>query len=123
MIIKAELTQEEKEAIAAVASMECDGINCIDCPANIKEGEKCLKDYAQEAASKNEVTKTKKLYCYTNAGRMEGHKYSDDVAICEADSIKEATKIFGKMYDYELLKGNVKEVNFNKWGIFVATDY
>ena len=54
---------------------------------------------------------------------MEGHKYSDDVAICYANSIEDSMHIFSKLYNFSLLIGNVKEVKFNDLGIFIATDY
>lgn len=54
---------------------------------------------------------------------MEGHRYSDDVAICYADSLKDAMNKFNRLYDLSLLVGNVKEVRFNDFGIFIATDY
>ena len=54
---------------------------------------------------------------------MEGHRYSDDVAICYADSLKDAMSKFLRWYDLSLLAGNVKEVKFNDFGIFIATDY
>ena len=67
--------------------------------------------------------KPSKLYCYSKPNVMEGHKYSDDVAICYANSIEESIHIFSKLYDFSLLTGNVKEVKFNDFGIYIATDY
>lgn len=64
-----------------------------------------------------------KLYCYSKPSVMEGHRYSDDVAICYADSIEESIRIFSKLYNLSLLVGNVREVKFNDLGIFIATDY
>ena len=64
-----------------------------------------------------------KLYCYSKPNVMEGHRYSDDVAICYADSLKDAMSKFLRCYDLSLLAGNVKEVKFNDFGIFIATDY
>jgi hypothetical protein len=67
--------------------------------------------------------KPQKLYCYSKPNVMEGHKYSDDVAICYADSLKDAMSKFNRLYDLSLLVGNVKEVRFNDFGIYIATDY
>ena len=67
--------------------------------------------------------KSQKLYCYSKPNVMEGHKYSDDVAICYADSLKDAMSKFNRLYDLSLLVGNVKEVRFNDFGIYIATYY
>lgn len=67
--------------------------------------------------------KPHKLYCYSNPNVMQEHKYSDDVAICYADSIEEAMSKFNRLYDISLLAGNVSEVEFNDYDIFIATDY
>lgn len=67
--------------------------------------------------------KPQKLYCYSKPNVMKGHKYSDDVAICYADSLKDAMSKFNRLYDLSLLVGNVKEVRFNDFGIYIATDY
>lgn len=52
MIIKAEFTQEEKKAIITIANMDCSAVGCNICPANVEEGNKCIKDYAEEIKSK-----------------------------------------------------------------------
>lgn len=65
----------------------------------------------------------KYLWCYSKANTMEGNTFSDDVAICEAEDLAEAISIFKKMYDFTLLRNNVRRVEFNEYGIFVATDY
>lgn len=72
---------------------------------------------------KEELDKSKKLFCYSKPNVMEGHNYTDDVALCYAEDINEASKIFEQLYSKELLKGNVEEVSFNSLGIFIATDY
>ena len=54
---------------------------------------------------------------------MKEHNYTDDVALCYAEDINEANKIFEQLYDKELLKGNIREVTFNNYGVFIATDY
>lgn len=46
--------------------------------------------------------KPQKLYCYSKLNVMEGHKYSDDVAICYADSLKDAMSKFNRLYDLSL---------------------
>lgn len=72
---------------------------------------------------KEEVDKSKKLFCYSKPNVMKGHNYTDDVALCYAEDINEASKIFQQLYDKELLEGNIKEVAFNNYGVFIATDY
>lgn len=69
------------------------------------------------------MSKEKTLWCYSKANTMEGHSFSDDVAICEAEDLSEALSIFKQMYDLTLLRNNVRRVEFNDYGIFVATDY
>ena len=64
-----------------------------------------------------------KLWCYSKANIMKNHNFSDDVAICEADTIEEAIGKFQKMYSDENLIENIKEVEYNCFGVFVATDY
>ena len=79
---------------------------------------------------KNEVSKSQKLFCYSKPNTMDGylqngdcHRYTDDVALCYADNIEQAIDIFSRLYDKSLLENNVKEVEFNNYGIFIATDY
>ena len=72
---------------------------------------------------KEEIDKSKKLFCYSKPNVMKEHNYTDDVAICYAEDINEANKIFEQLYDKELLKGNIREVTFNNYGVFIATDY
>lgn len=64
-----------------------------------------------------------KLWCYSRPGVMEGHKYSDDVALCFALNKEHAMITFRQMYSKDLLEGKVEEVHFNDYGIFVATSY
>lgn len=39
-----------------------------------------------------------KIYCYAKADQMEGHGFSDDVAICMAKDKKTAMRNFKKYY-------------------------
>ena len=78
----------------------------------------------------DEVNKSKKLYCYSKSNTMDGylqngdcHRYTDDVALCYADNIEQAIDIFSRLYDKLLLENNVREVEFNNYSIFIATDY
>lgn len=78
-----------------------------------------------------------KLYCYSNPNMMNGYKrifnpseegcyaYTDDVAICYAESLKEAIDKFAVLYRHELLEGKVKEVDFENtlMGVYICTDY
>lgn len=74
-------------------------------------------------------TKTK-LFVYSKPNTMDGylqngdcHRYTDDVALCYANSLEEATEIFCKLYERKLIEGNVKEASFNKYGICICTDF
>lgn len=85
---------------------------------------------AIEAVKFSETNKSKILYCYSKPNTMDGylqnddcHKYTDDVALCYADNIEQAIDIFSKLYDKSLLENNVREVKFNNYGVFIATDY
>ena len=85
---------------------------------------------AIEAVKFRETNKSKILYCYSKPNTMDGylqngdcHRYTDDVALCYADNIEQAIDIFSRLYDKSLLENNVKEVEFNNYGIFIATDY
>ena len=51
------------------------------------------------------------------------HNFTDDVALCYASSLDEAVEIFCKLYDRELIEGNVKEAWFNSYGICICTDF
>ena len=59
---------------------------------------------------KEEVNKSKRLFCYSKPNVMDGylqngdcHNYTDDVALCYAEDINEANKVFEQLYDKELL--------------------
>ena len=71
-----------------------------------------------------------KLFVYAKPNTMDGylqngdcHRYTDDVALCYANSLDEAIETFSKIYYKESLEGNVKEAEFNVYGICVCTDY
>ena len=71
-----------------------------------------------------------KLYVYAKPNTMDGylqngdcHRFTDDVALCYAHSIAEATSIFCELYERALVEGNVKEVKFNAHGICICTDF
>ena len=71
-----------------------------------------------------------KLYVYAKPNTMDGylqngdfHKFTDDVVLCYADSLEEAIEIFCRLYDRELIEGNVKEAWFNNSGICICTDF
>ncbi len=51
------------------------------------------------------------------------HIYTDDVALCYANSLENAIEIFSKLYNKKDVIGNVKETIFNDFGIFICTDY
>ena len=71
-----------------------------------------------------------KLYVYAKPNTMDGylqngdcHKFTDDVALCYANSLEEAVETFCKLYDRELIEGNVREALFNNSGICICTDF
>lgn len=97
----------------------------IDELLNYKPEEGDSTDYFRYTIKQlqEEINKSKKLFCYSKPGVMEHHNYTDDVALCYAQDENEAYEIFLQLYDIELLKGNIKEVSFNSYGVFIATDY
>ena len=64
-----------------------------------------------------------KIWCYAKANTMSDHCFNDDVALCVAETKTEAIEKFLNMYSIESLAGNIKEVHFNSYGVYVATDY
>lgn len=71
-----------------------------------------------------------KLFVYAKANTMDGylqngdcHRFTDDVALCYANSLEEAIDIFGKVYDKDQIRGNVSEARFNNYGVCICTDY
>lgn len=71
-----------------------------------------------------------KLYVYAKPNTMDGylqngdcHRFTDDVALCRANSLEEATEIFGRLYDKARIEGNVREARFNHYGICICTDF
>ncbi len=68
------------------------------------------------------------LYVYAMPNTMEGylqngegHRFTDDVAVCYAGSLEEAVDIFSKLYGK--VQGNVREASFNNYGVCICTDY
>jgi len=70
-----------------------------------------------------------KLYVYAKPNTMDGylqnggHNFTDDVALCYANSLEEAIETFCKLYDRKLIEENVKEAWFNRYGICICTDF
>lgn len=87
--------------------------------------------YNKDVKNQGESGGTKmKLFVYAKANTMDGylqngdcHNFTDDVALCYANSLEEAIETFSKIYYKESLEGNVKEAEFNVYGICVCTDY
>ena len=63
-----------------------------------------------------------RLYAYTLPNAMDEHEYTDDVALCWAQSRKEAVKKFKPFYGHASKK-TVHEVDFNRLGVAILTDY
>ena len=71
-----------------------------------------------------------KLFVYAKPNTMDGylqngdcHRFTDDVALCYANSVEEAVEIFSKLYDRTLIEGNVNEAWFNSYDICICTDF
>ena len=67
------------------------------------------------------MAKNQKLWCYAKAFQMVGHNFNDDVAVCWAETKKEALEKFKELYPAN--EDNVSEVVFNYLGIAILTDY
>ena len=67
-------------------------------------------------------TMNTKIYYYAKPKAMEGHRFSDDVAICLASSISEAIRKFQNLYS-DASKDNASLCNMNKYGVAILTDY
>ena len=66
------------------------------------------------------------LYYYARPNQMDGHRFTDDVAICKAFTKKGALQKFRRLYDIgdEEAKKYVHKVGYNKlFGVSVLTDY
>lgn len=71
-----------------------------------------------------------KLFVYAKPNTMDGylqngdcHRFTDDVALCYANSLEEAIDILGRIYDKDQIRGNVAEACFNNYGICICTDF
>ena len=71
-----------------------------------------------------------KLFVYAKPKTMDGylqngdcHRFTDDVALCYANTLEEAVEIFGRLYDKEQIEGNIQEARFNDYGICICTDF
>lgn len=62
-----------------------------------------------------------KLWVYAKADVMEGHNFSDDVAIVYAPTKAEAYKKLKQLYKINI--SEVNEVVFNDYDIAILTDY
>lgn len=63
-----------------------------------------------------------KLYVYAKPDQMEEHRFSDDVAITYADSKEDAFNKFRRLYQNVAIN-DIKEVEFNLFGVAILTDY
>lgn len=61
------------------------------------------------------------LYVYAKPNQMTDHEYSDDVAICFAETKADALTKFRKLYDIEI--DEIEKVEFNRHGVAILTDY
>ena len=62
-----------------------------------------------------------KLWVYAKADVMEGHNFSDDVALVRASSAEEALNKFKKLYNVNM--EDIHLVVFNDYDIAILTDY
>lgn len=65
------------------------------------------------------------MWCYAYPNAMEGHRYTDDVALCFALTRKRAMKKFKRFYVADLTdsRTEVFRVSFEPEGIAILTDY
>ncbi len=70
------------------------------------------------------MSKKKRLFAYALANQMQGHRFTDDVAICKATTKQKAIKKFRQLYGLAD-ETNVFEVRFslNGYGVAILTDY
>lgn len=72
-------------------------------------------------------------YVFTRPNQMKGHKFTDDVALCKAQSVTEAIKEFSKLYK-DVKPNEVHKLTTGKdrWGfnpnspyrnLWILTDY
>lgn len=64
----------------------------------------------------------KRLFAFALADQMQGHDFTDDVAICKATTKRKAIKRFRQLYGLAD-ETNVFEVRFNDYGVAILTDY
>lgn len=64
----------------------------------------------------------KRLFAYALADQMQGHDFTDDVAICKATTKRKAIKKFRQLYGLAD-ETNVSEVRFNHYDVAILTDY
>lgn len=68
------------------------------------------------------MSKKKRLYVYALPNQMQGHKFSDDVAICKAHSKQEALAIFQRLY-LTADATNVQRLHWFGQNVRVLTSY
>ena len=62
-------------------------------------------------------------YCFARPDQMEGHNFTDDVALCKAWSKKSAIKKFSVLYA-DVQEKEVKRINWlEKPKVKILTDY
>ena len=62
------------------------------------------------------------IYYYAKPNAMVGHKFTDDVAICFANSVEKAIQKFQQLYD-DVSEKNVSLCHMNSYGVAILTDY
>lgn len=62
------------------------------------------------------------IYSYTKPNAMQGHRFTDDVAICVAESLDDAIEKFKRFYN-DASADNVKQCFFNYLDVCILTDY
>lgn len=65
------------------------------------------------------------MWCYAYPNAMEGHQYTDDVALCFALTRNRAMKKFKRFYVADLTDSRTEifRVSLNSEGIAILTDY
>ena len=64
------------------------------------------------------------IYAFARPDQMKDHKFVDDVAICEADSLEGAKAKFAWLYS-DIQDNEITKINFNlnSKGVVVLTSY
>lgn len=86
---------------------------------------KCASEHRQLAEWLKELKRLQShshLYVYKSPNQMQGHEYTDDVAITYASTLEEARTRFSILYNLDP-NDDIHEVGFNDYDVAILTDY